>query len=261
MGCDAPTYEQLTAYRRFQSTHPSWGATAEQARAMQDLRISIHAPLVGCDIYAGKTDMIESISIHAPLVGCDELSLVVVPLNPISIHAPLVGCDAPGHRICQWTMDFNPRTPRGVRRRRLMRRVKKSDFNPRTPRGVRLTCSGGTRGDLRFQSTHPSWGATTGDALVNAITQFQSTHPSWGATPGARSTRCVTRYFNPRTPRGVRRGRIYRPARLGLFQSTHPSWGATRCHEFRRQRKGISIHAPLVVNANIKVSHLGLKRS
>ena len=33
-----------------------------------------------------------------------------------------------------------------------------------------------------FQSTHPSWGATTVAITVSDVTRFQSTHPSWGAT-------------------------------------------------------------------------------
>ena len=79
--------------------------------------ISIHAPIVGCDIsYAGYKDdyslfqsthpswgatfllesiflIVSKISIHAPIVGCD---LVYKPKSMslvISIHAPIVGCD------------------------------------------------------------------------------------------------------------------------------------------------------------------------
>ena len=57
----------------------------------------------------------------------------------ISIHAPREGCDSRSCTPMFSTCDFNPRTPRGVRRlhpRRLRRR--RRNFNPRTPRGVRL---------------------------------------------------------------------------------------------------------------------------
>ena len=79
-------------------------------------RISIHAPLAGCDRgYRDSTDQ-NPISIHAPLAGCDKCPLKITnnmeafqsthPLRGatclrckhirqtvISIHAPLAGCD------------------------------------------------------------------------------------------------------------------------------------------------------------------------
>ena len=33
--------------------------------------ISIHAPIVGCDIGHEMNDIFNTISIHAPIVGCD----------------------------------------------------------------------------------------------------------------------------------------------------------------------------------------------
>ena len=59
----------------FQSTHPSWGAT-EYKKLEEEysfLKISIHAPIVGCDINIHhQMEKYISISIHAPIVGCDE---------------------------------------------------------------------------------------------------------------------------------------------------------------------------------------------
>ena len=124
----------------FQSTHPSWGATKKKILATQTVcdfnprthrgvrrliedtatgadNISIHAPIVGCDLhgflqaqihvdfnprthrgvrlerdsYTGEPTLI---SIHAPIVGCDFLLLSsCLLLVQISIHAPIVGCD------------------------------------------------------------------------------------------------------------------------------------------------------------------------
>ena len=125
------------------------------------------------------------ISIHAPRVGCDSLlNAMVGYYNHISIHAPRVGCDAVQDRVNQLLRYFNPRTPCGVRhhpgnfwawgwkfqsthpvwgatpRTSLMWRMSSIsihaprvgcdegsvnyeipplDFNPRTPCGVRLT--------------------------------------------------------------------------------------------------------------------------
>ena len=194
-------------------------------------KISIHAPLAGCDVALRRNKLhIVHISIHAPLAGCDRLfSLFCLPVlifqstHPsrgatsgpldfwasisISIHAPLAGCDGI-HRRCS---DDN------------------KHFNPRTPRGVRHAGAVGLIPPLEFQSTHPSRGAT-----------HHSKHPQ-----------SSNRYFNPRTPRGVRlcelpgarlQGEISIHAPLAgcddsvtsnmsdemIFQSTHPSRGATR---------------------------------
>ena len=104
----------------------------------------------------------------------------------------------------------------------------------------------------QFQSTHPVWGATraaktsssisiiisihaprVGCDLVQVprtwgIELFQSTHPVWGATRPHFACCRSCRYFNPRTPCGVRRRGSLPMQQLHLFQSTHPVWGATQ---------------------------------
>ena len=101
----------------FQSTHPSWGATMFTYILKTPTEISIHAPIVGCDIFNSifvynfldnfnpRTHrgvrhkaflfllLIQQISIHAPIVGCDYTSLFKILILLISIHAPIVGCD------------------------------------------------------------------------------------------------------------------------------------------------------------------------
>ncbi len=209
---------------------------------------------------------------------------------------------------------FNPRTPRGVRRCPVWPHCRTIDyFNPRTPRGVRRSPVVAAETVIRFQSTHPAWGATslivfggrtygisihaprvgcdTARRQIGVINYiFQSTHPAWGATrflwvyqiPHAISIHAprvgcdlrppvrpsVRRYFNPRTPRGVRRQpkmlflltthfnpRTPRGVRLIqdalvcmkiLFQSTHPAWGATNNTDSPFVYLFISIHAPRV---------------
>ena len=65
-----------------------------------------------------------------------------------------------------------------------------------------------------------------------------------GATP-IRRWRCArSRYFNPRTPCGVRPTPRLRPRRGSTFQSTRPMRGATDDGAFLRAQNGISIHAP-----------------
>ena len=78
------------------------------------------------------------ISIHAPLAGCDDgsNSYVELPLL-ISIHAPLAGCDGNENTVPPWRLDFNPRTPCGVRPNPRREKDEPKNFNPRTPCGVR----------------------------------------------------------------------------------------------------------------------------
>ena len=56
---------------------------------------------------------------------------------------------------------------------------------------------------------------------------FQSTHPARGATAQRSPRKWPRPYFNPRTPRGVRRPhKVYINGSI-QFQSTHPARGAT----------------------------------
>ena len=55
----------------FQSTPPSWEATAEGLDFSRARNISIHASLVGGDCVVLDTSEYKLISIHAPLVGGD----------------------------------------------------------------------------------------------------------------------------------------------------------------------------------------------
>ena len=77
---------------------------------------------------------------------------------------------------------------------------------------------------VKFQSTHPVWGATYILGIDSTEKKFQSTHPVWGATASIRPV----------------------SGRLRTFQSTHPVWGATIPLSQAINRGYISIHAPRV---------------
>ena len=126
------------------------------------------------------------ISIHAPREGCDGNMLGIHFAVAISIHAPREGCDPNGiSQVLEW-MDFNPRTPRGVRPQKRTKRSPTSNFNPRTPRGVRQADGTYKALNAGFQSTHPARGATAVRQPLNPrFIQFQSTHPARGATGGS----------------------------------------------------------------------------
>ena len=101
--------------------------------------ISIHAPREGGDVdYCIDAANSEDISIHAPPRGGDGGGHALFELVFISIHAPREGGDSAGMVADTIRTDFNPRPPRGGRRRH-----------------VRL-CYGA----VRFQSTPPARGAT-----------------------------------------------------------------------------------------------------
>ena len=120
-------------------------------------------------------------------------------------------------------MNFNPRTPCGVRPCWLSREYSQKNFNPRTPCGVRRK----TRRRLGRSSI------------------FQSTHPLRGATTDMRLPQQHLLDFNPRTPCGVRLCQWCKNSDADKFQSTHPLRGATIALAQRKQAEAISIHAPL----------------
>ena len=129
---------RLGVAMEFQSTHPLRGATCGDQKVCAGRRISIHAPLAGCD-WQSRVKVMSSrnfnprtpcgvrllvvhslglvvdfnprtpcgvrpfcslstkrrskISIHAPLAGCDHIRRCMAMETVISIHAPLAGCD------------------------------------------------------------------------------------------------------------------------------------------------------------------------
>ena len=148
------------------------------------------------------------ISIHAPREGCDYFYVWSWRYVDISIHAPREGCDwitsAPA------TKEFD-------------------NFNPRTPRGVRQFHQPSYSATGGFQSTHPARGATSTSNSSRARIAISIHAPREGCDRMGAHTQSDGRYFNPRTPRGVRLviGVLHR-APAG-FQSTHPARGATFC--------------------------------
>ena len=162
-GATASVVDNLAVTVVFQSTHPLRGATCRSCRGLCDAKN--FNPRTPCGVrpqFLIHIGGFLEISIHAPLAGCDLVhSKHKFGLPGISIHAPLAGCDSPSRGLAGWIVDFNPRTPCGVRR--------------------------GVIGDIhivkQFQSTHPLRGATV-TKVTNRIVigQFQSTHPLRGAT-------------------------------------------------------------------------------
>ena len=146
----------------FQSTHPSWGATNPVTWNPDDGIISIHAPIVGCDI---KKD--------------GSKAKVEDYFNPRTHR----GVRLKWIRFFHLMRYFNPRTHRGVRRGAGVFLPSLFLFQSTHPSwGATLSCNTCM---LAFSiSIHaPIVGCDcTSFTLSNAFTLFQSTHPSWGAT-------------------------------------------------------------------------------
>ena len=116
---------KMSQQQLFQSTHPLRGATNPLPESGTGRKISIHAPLAGCDAETRSASLenpyfnprtpcgvrlsvlafnysYSSISIHAPLAGCDNFAVGAGLVAFISIHAPLAGCDGTtGGQRCQ----------------------------------------------------------------------------------------------------------------------------------------------------------------
>ena len=130
-------------------------------RQMYSCRISIHAPLAGCDQDTVTPEtLLKGFQSTHPLRGATSCNCVIVSIN----------------------MNFNPRTPCGVRPSTLRFSANSLNFNPRTPCGVRPRQNMASR----------------------TVVTFQSTHPLRGATRPACPDRPRRSHFNPRTPCGVR---------------------------------------------------------
>ena len=74
------------------------------------------------------------ISIHAPRVGCDQVCERRGGHNvSISIHAPRVGCDKNKFPAFKAIFNFNPRTPGGVRQSAYLYSVARQAFQSTHP--------------------------------------------------------------------------------------------------------------------------------
>ena len=101
---------------RFQSTHPVRGATKYPITRRKD-HYDFN-PRTPCGVrptnLQSQIDQLK-ISIHAPRAGCDVYIHIKVGGFGISIHAPRAGCDCIKAKQTVTTTNFNPRTPCGVR--------------------------------------------------------------------------------------------------------------------------------------------------
>ncbi|ERL04067.1 hypothetical protein HMPREF1986_02863 [Oribacterium sp. oral taxon 078 str. F0263] len=101
--------------------------------------------------------------------------------------------------------NFNPRSPRGERRRRRNSENHNQNISIHAPlAGSDQAGRGFSEGYQLFQSTLPSRGATLAQTIGRKSHGFQSTLPSRGATVKIFRRNMICNNFNPRSPRGER---------------------------------------------------------
>ena len=122
-------------------------------------------------------------------------------------------------------MNFNPRSPGGERRGRILGHGFPVGISIHAPR------VGSDARTLRILSSDRS--------------NFNPRSPG-GERLVAADDRDSTIHFNPRSPGGERLWFVALLAASKVFQSTLPGWGATIDGSLERDRRAISIHAPRV---------------
>ena len=158
---------------------------------------------------------------------------------------PVRGATGGSAEAANGMVDFNPRTPCGVRRHRAQARRWWGNFNPRTPCGVRLLSNIGDGAIKLFQSTHPVRGATVSADEPRRPKLYFNPRTPCGVRPSALYATAIGGWhFNPRTPCGVRPRRALAQRPPSVFQSTHPVRGATMRLAGTYNQAFISIHAP-----------------
>ncbi len=138
-GVRQPIILVLILWAVFQSTHPVRGATEYHGQRVVTLKISIHAPRAGCDRRS---------------LSSRRIGLLFQSMHPV--RGATGGTLTSGYAV----VDFNPRTPCGVRLSVEYNLSNVGNFNPRTPCGVRRAEDNRIGPSLVFQSTHPVRGAT-----------------------------------------------------------------------------------------------------
>ena len=205
-GCDTVASILIFHSHRFQSTHPLRDATILISTITGWDQISIHAPLTGCDYMHLCIKQAKAISIHAPLTGCDSKKLKVYTVMMLfqSTH-PLRDATTVIEGNKNDAVDFNPRTPYGMRHNHVSNLEWVTNFNPRTPYGMRHTLHYCWWFKWDFNPRTPYGMRHFLMILKYRRKLFQSTHPLRDATiEDTFFSALLILDFNPRTPYGMR---------------------------------------------------------
>ena len=190
----------------FQSTHPLRGATTMlHTEVAKLIEFQSTHPLRGATTVVPCGDLVLTFQSTHPLRGATDLFHPIPHTGGISIHAPLAGCDvwrAWGKSRCCY---FNPRTPCGVRPEKDLQEVAAALFQSTHPlRGATCAYYDPKDAVFVFQSTHPLRGATLASGGASRCFNISIHAPLAGCDNRRRGRAARPRYFNPRTPCGVR---------------------------------------------------------
>ena len=184
VGCDGHGVRRASWRRKFQSTHPVWGATWSWSGIMTLPKFQSTHPVWGATPTQGDHPAGRGISIHAPRVGCDFFFLVKNQPERISIHAPRVGCDAERWRATYTTFAFQSTHPVW---------------------GATL-CLGGFRMQWTISIHAPRVGCDDKTGVSSDNVHISIHAPRVGCDFFSVPPPPSPRHFNPRTPCGVRLG-------------------------------------------------------
>src|ERR1035437_4303067 len=87
---------RVTGYVVFQSTRPTWGATSARSMYISSALFQSTRPTWGATAHMWPIVHLRQVSIHAPHVGRDQVTRFDHRRNLVSIHAPHVGRDPRG---------------------------------------------------------------------------------------------------------------------------------------------------------------------
>ena len=193
----------------FLSTYPVRGTTRWRGRRCPPV---VHFyPRTPCGVRrtgTGRTARNSGISIHVPRAGYDMPSgKATLAMSLFLSTYPVRGTTARDVALMMSLLNFYPRTPCGVRQRRLLRLERGVVFLSTYPvRGTTVELP------LRRQLLQHFYPRTPCGVRLDSIELddkgqiFLSTYPVRGTTRGCCSPCPGARHFYPRTPCGVRRG-------------------------------------------------------
>ena len=145
----------------------------------------------------------------------------------ISIHSPRAGRDVnrPYERILTMP-DFNPLAPCGARRQAARRFYRPPHISIHSPRAGRDRCRPAARRPQCYFNPLAPCGARRNDVIGPAqVLKFQSTRPVRGETSGAVRFARTVQDFNPLAPCGARRLLHTSASRLHIISIHSPRAG------------------------------------
>ena len=145
----------------FQSTPPARGATAAYTDGNGGSVFQSTPPARGATFNGGSIIIARNISIHAPREGGDPVLGAGDHGHPNFNPRPPRGGRRKARCTCFWTFPFQSTPPaRGATSRPAHRSRQRTHFNPRPPRGGRHSRRREFAASVSFQSTPPARGAT-----------------------------------------------------------------------------------------------------